>query len=175
MRSLSVFAIFVFVAAAGAVGLAQPQTPAPSVAPSASPAGETATASPAPAASPAAPTATPTPVYHFVYKATPAPNATPFPGPGAPEIDEVDLNDTTLVPPADIHARVLTNAAVVSVVAETMGQSLNFPRTAPGVFLLDAHVGDVPTFLRNRGFDVTFVATVTDGRTATVTLPLTIK
>jgi hypothetical protein len=121
------------------------------------------------------PTPAPTPQYRFVYRATPSPNTTPFPGPHAPEIDEIDLSDSTLVPPANIYGRILTNPEVVSVSAQTMGAVLNIPQQSPGVFGLSASIPSVPSFLRNRSFDVTFTATVSDGRTASVTLPLTIK
>jgi hypothetical protein len=146
------------------------QTPGPTASPS--PATETPIATATPLASPSA---TPTPTYRFIYRATPAPNTTPFPGPGAPEIDEIDLSDSTLVPPANIYGRVLTNPEVVRVTAETMGTELNIPQQSPGVFGLAASIPSVPNFLRNRSFDVTFTATVSDGRVASVTLPLTIK
>ncbi len=131
-----------------------------------------AAATPTPAGTPSP---SPTPVYKFVYKATPSPVTTPFPGPGAPEIDEIDLSDSTLVPPANIYGRVLTNTYVVSMSAETMGAQLSIPQTAPGVFSLAASVPDVPPFLRNRSFEVSFAATASNGRVATVTLQLMIK
>ena len=115
------------------------------------------------------------PTYRFVYRPTPSPNTTPFPGPNAPEIDEIDLSDATLVPPANIYGRVLTNPSVVTVTAETMGTTLTIPKVTPGVFGLSASIPDVPQFLRNRSFDVTFTATVSDGRIASVTIPLTIR
>jgi hypothetical protein len=149
---------------------ASAQTPAPGASPTAATETPIATASPI-----VSPTATPTPIYRFIYRATPAPNTTPFPGPGAPEIDEIDLSDSTLVPPADIYGRILTNPEVVKVTAETMGTELNIPQQSPGVFGLAASIPNVPNFLRNRSFDVTFTATVSDGRVASVTLPLTIK
>jgi len=123
----------------------------------------------------APPTPTPTPVYKFVYRATPAPESTPFPGPNAPAINEIDLNDAQLVPPSPLHVRVLTSEAVVSVAAETMGRSINIPQHETGEFLFDGYIPDVPSFLRNRTFDVQFVASVNDGRSATVTLPLTLR
>jgi hypothetical protein len=157
---------------------AQQTAPAPvaSGAPSVPTAPATPSASPSgvPAA-PATPVPTPTPQYRFVYRTPPSPVTTPFPGPGAPEIDEIDLSDATLTPPENIYGRILTSTSVIALTAETMGATLNIPKTAPGVFSLSASVPDVPRFLRNREFDVSFTATSIDGRTATVTLPLTIK
>ncbi len=149
---------------------ASAQTPVPAQTPP--PAAETPIATASPMTSPSA---SPTPTYRFIYRATPAPDTTPFPGPGAPEIDEIDLSDSTLVPPANIYGRILTNPEVVRVTAETMGTELNIPQQGPGVFGLAASIPNVPNFLRNRSFDVTFTATVSDGRVASVTLPLTIK
>jgi hypothetical protein len=149
---------------------ASAQTAAPEPSPSTAAETPIATASPS-----TSPLPSPTPVYRFIYRATPAPNTTPFPGPGAPEIDEIDLSDSTLVPPANIYGRILTNPEVVRVTAETMGTELNIPQQSPGIFGLAASIPNVPNFLRNRSFDVTFTATVSDGRVASVTLPLTIK
>lgn len=130
----------------------------------------------APSPSPApAPTATPTPLYKFVFRPTPAPIATPFPLPNAPEIDEIDLNDSSLVPPAPLHVRVLTSEPVISVTAETFGHAIAIPQRGTGLFLFDGYIPDVPGFLRNRTYDVQFTATVIDGRTASITLPLTLK
>lgn len=121
------------------------------------------------------PNASATPAYNFVYRATPSPGATPFPVPGAPSIDEIDLSDDTLVPPTIVRARVLTNIYVSTMTAETFGQVLAIPRVRPGVFALEASITDVPGYLRNHSFNVTFTASVTDGRTATITLPLSIR
>jgi hypothetical protein len=144
------------------------QSPAPASSPS--PETETPIATSAPTTAPSA-----TPAYRFIYRATPSPDTTPFPGPNAPEINEIDLSDSTLVPPANIYGRILTSISVVRVTAQTMGADLNIPQISPGVFGLSASVPDVPSYLRNRSFDVTFVATVADGRVASVTIPLTIK
>ena len=171
MRSQSAFgaAVFGLAILAGGVALASAQTAAPQASPA---------AAPAPSQSPVAPPAAsvaPTPMYRFIYRATPAPDTTPFPGPNAPEIQEIDLSDSTLVPPANIYGRILTSAAVVTLTAETMGTTLTIPKQSPGVFGLSASIPDVPAFLRNRSFDVTFTATVPDGRVASVTIPLTIR
>jgi hypothetical protein len=171
MRAHLAAATAILALALGASAMAQgtPQTAAPT--PQSSNAAPTAGPSPAPAS----PSPSPTPAYRFVYRATPSPVTTPFPGPNAPEIDEIDLSDSVLIPPENIYGRVLTNPAVVSVSAQTMGATLDIPKTAPGVFTLAASIPDVPQFLRNRSFDVSFTATTTDGRVATVTLELVIK
>ena len=171
MRShyVATFAALALASGASAVAFARPQ--------SASPAPQPQTSAPTPSASPVPAQAmpSPAPVYRFVYRATPSPVTTPFPGPNPPEIDEIDLSDATLVPPANIYGRVLTSASVATVDAETMGATIEIPKASPGVFLLSASVPDVPAFLRNRSFDVSFTATTPDGRVATVTLPLVIK
>jgi hypothetical protein len=130
-------------------------------------------ASPSPAAS-AAPVATALP-FRFIYRATPAPGTTPFPGPNAPQISEIDLSDSTIVTPGEIRVRVLTSDPVVSVTAETFGRTIPIPEAGRGVFLLDGYVPAVPEFLRNRSYDVNFTASVSDGRSTSVTLPLILK
>ncbi len=143
-------------------------------------ASQATTSAPAPFATPStepsvAPSPPATPGYHFVYVPTPSPDATPFAGPGGPEIREIDLGDQTLVTPGEVRVRVLTSREVVSVVARTLGREVGIPRQAPGEFALDTTVGRAPRFLRNQTFDVDFVAAVPDGRTATVTLLLGLK
>ncbi len=128
-----------------------------------------------PAASPAKPTAVATPTYGFVYKATPSPDVTPFPGPNPPAISEIDLSGATLVTPGTIRVRVLTSDAVVSVAAETFGSSIAIARSAPGIFTLEGYVPAVPAAFKNRQYDVTFTASSADGRTARVVLPLLLK
>ena len=126
-----------------------------------------------------APTAAPvpaaTPEYRFVYTPTPSPQSTPFPGPHAPQINEIDLNDQTLVTPGRLRVRVLTNYEVSTVVAKTMGYELAIPKVHSGVFAAEYDVPQAPGFLSNQTFNVDFVATVPDGRNTTVTLPLSLK
>jgi hypothetical protein len=131
-----------------------------------------ATAAPVPPATPA-PSATP--LYRFVFIPTPAPREAPPAQPGAPEIHEIDITDSTLYAPGDLHVRVLTNAPVVSVTAGTMGRDITIPGQRPGVFAFDGYIPNVPDFVRGRSFDVDFVASTADGRTTTVTLALVIK
>lgn len=116
-----------------------------------------------------------TPAYGFVFKPTPSPDVTPFPGPNPPAISEIDLSDSTLVTPGTIRVRVLTNDAVVSVAAETFGSSIPIARVASGTFTLEGYVPAIPSTYRNRVYDVTFTATAADGRNARVTLPLVLK
>lgn len=161
------------VVAALVVAQTTPPSPAPTDVPPAtvSPAAELS-----PSPSPwAAPDVSPSPAYHFVYRPTPSPVTTPFPLPNAPEIDEIDLNEAALVPPAPLHVRVLTNTSVVSVSAETFGRSIAIPQHDRGIFTFDGYIPNVPDFLRNRTYAVSFTAAAGDGRTASVTLPLTLK
>ncbi len=135
-------------------------------------------AAPTPIATPtvsAAPTMVATPAYNFVYRPAPAASPTPFPGPNPPEIDEIDVSDATIVAPSSVRVRVLTSAAVTSVTADTFGRTLSIPQERPGLFALAASVPDVPFFLKNRTYNIEFVAAVPDGRTARVTIPLTLR
>jgi hypothetical protein len=147
---------------------------APAVAPTPPP--PAPTPSPTAAATPnSAPTVAPTPQYRFVYRATPAPEATPFPGPGAPQILEIDLSDQYLLTPGRLDARVVTNPEVQSVTAETFGYTLEVPKIAPGLFGGSWNVGEVPAMVKNRLFDITIAATATNGRRAEVVLQLGLK
>ena len=155
---------------------AAPATTAPAATPiptpSASPT-DVPTETPVPTATPAQqPTAPPTPRYAFVYRASPQ----PIPPNDVPVIAEIDLNGNALTPPSPLHVRVLTSVAVVSVYAQTslsfMTRSIQIPKAQPGLFLFDGYIPDVPSFVRNHTFAVTFVATAANGTTANVTLPL---
>ena len=141
----------------------QEETPVP-------PAGTTPAAEQAAQAQPS-----PTPAYKFIWRPTPAPQATPYPGPDAPEIREIDLGDQTLVTPGELRVRVVTSRDVVSVTARTLGREIGIPRQDVGLFALSGMVPQVPAFLADRTYDVDFVAAVRDGRTAVVTLPLALK
>ncbi len=153
--------------------------PTPTVPPSTPAATPTTAPTFAPPARPAARSATPqplpTPAYNFVYRATPAPNGTSVPGPNPPQIDEIDLSDATIVTPGVIRVRVLTNDAVSTVTADTFGRTVTIPQEHTGLFALEATLPEVPFFLKNRRYDIEFVAAVPDGRTARVTLPLTLR
>jgi hypothetical protein len=132
-------------------------------------------ASARPSAQPSAKTATPAPLYRFIYVPTPSSIVTPFPGPRAPKILEIDLNDQTLVTPGDLRVRVLTSPDVSTVIARTWGYELAIPRVEQGTFAAQYTVPQVPAFLSGRSFDVDFVASVPDGRNSIVTLQLGLK
>jgi len=154
-----------------AVAGAQPAaTMTPSAAPPASPTAAPNTTPPQPAAS-----TTPMADYNFVYRPTPSPSATPVAAPGAPQIDEIDLSDATIVAPGTIRVRVLTSTAVTSVTADAFGRTMAIPQQQPGLFALVGTIPDVPFFLKNRVYNIEFVAAVPDGRTTRVTLPLTLR
>jgi len=130
-------------------------------------------ATPSPPNAKPAPTASP--LYHFIYVPTPSPVTTPFPGPRAPKIVEIDLNEQTLVTPGDLRVRVLTSPDVSSVIARAWGYELAIPRVELGTFAAQYTVPQAPAFLSGRSFDVDFVAAVPDGRTSIVTLQLGLK
>lgn len=156
------------------------QTPAPGAATPAPPATPVATPSPA-STPPLIPTfppslgATPGPVYNYVVRPGANAGSTPFPIPGTPEIIEIDVTDQTLAAPGPLHARVLTNDVVVSVVAEAYGYELDVPKSANGVFTFDGIIPIVPDAAKGKRFEVDVVATTKDGRTATVTLSFMLK
>ena len=129
---------------------------------------------PAPPATPR-PSPSPTPAFRFIFTPTPSPDSLSQRGAGAPEIREIDLSDQAIAVPGELRVRVVTNAEVVSVIASTMGRDIQIPEQAPGQFGFTSELSDVPAYLHNRTFDVDFVATSRDGRTTTVTLPLSLK
>jgi hypothetical protein len=133
--------------------------------------------SPAPAPSPSVlpepqPTPQPTPAYRYIYRPTPAGGDPPMSGPA---ILEIDLTDQVLVTPTDLNVRVVTTASVVSVTVQTLGRSLALPEVSPGLFGFSTTLRAVPASLRNRTFDVQFIAADPQGRSASVTLPLSLK
>jgi hypothetical protein len=110
--------------------------------------------------------------YGFVY--TPPLDAQAA-DPNAPRIIEIDLNDHILSAPGPVRVRVLTSAPVNSVIVSTMGRQLTVPQTAPGVFSADDQIPNIPFFLRNRTYNIQFIASTPYGRTTTVTLPITLR
>ena len=178
MRALA----FLLIAGAFAIGGAFGLSPPPSRLAQQQPAGESTSppapnveASARPSAQPSAKTATPAPLYRFIYVPTPSPIVTPFPGPRAPKILEIDLNDQTLVTPGDLRVRVLRTPDVSTVIARTWGYELAIPRVEQGTFAAQYTVPQVPAYLSGRSFDVDFVASVPDGRNSIVTLQLGLK
>ncbi len=168
----AIFALACCALAFASRGNAQQSVPAAS--PSAqvtAPATESPAASPLPPAT-TAPAVTPSPTYRFVFVPSPAPDAA---GSDAPRIREIDVTDSVLYAPCELHVRVLTSDAVVSVTAGTLGRDIAIPPRAAGIFAFDGYIPNVPDFVRNRAFDVAFVASAADGRATTVTLSLTLK
>ncbi len=115
------------------------------------------------------------PGYNYVYRPASAPSATPPAGPNPPQIAEIDVSDATIVTPGAIRVRVLTSTAVTSVIANTFGRTIAIPQQQPGIFALATSIPDVPFFLKNRTYNIEFVAAVPDGRAARVTVPLTLR
>jgi hypothetical protein len=141
------------------------------------------TASPAPSPSPTpgliptfAPSvvATATPVYNFVYRPSPAPDA-PAPLPGAPLILEVDVNDQTIAAPGPLHVRILTSDSIVSVAGEAYGYEVEIPRHGNGLFIFDGMIPEIPDAVKGKQFFVDVVGSTKDGRTTTITLPFMLK
>jgi hypothetical protein len=168
---------FAFAAALPAYAQTAPPSAAGTPAPSATPAAALAPASTPPLIPtfPPALGATPAPVYNYIYRPSPGAGATPFPIPGTPEILEIDVTDQTLAAPGPLHARIVTNDVVVSVVAQAYGYELDVPKTGHGIFTFDGIIPIVPDAAKGKRFDVDVVATTKDGRTATVTLSFMLK
>ena len=114
----------------------------------------------------------PTPLYRYIFIPSPAPEGAQQ---NAPQIREIDITNSVLYAPGELHVRVLTSNAVVSVTAGTLGHDITIPSHAAGVFAFDGYIPNVPDYARNRSFDVDFTASTADGRAATVTLSLTLK
>lgn len=153
---------------AAALTLAQvvPEGPTPGAP---SPAASSTTPSPA-----TAPNPQPTSAYRFIYRPGPQDSADPI-SPSAPAILEIDLTDQVILTPTVLNVRVLTTAPVVSVTAQTLGRSIVLPEVQPGLFGFSTTLGPAPGSLRNRSFDVLFIAADAAGHTATITLPLTLR
>ncbi len=163
-----------------------PPTPTASTAPEMGPASATPSAVPAipaPTAFPS-PTASPVPTptsspWGFVYLVPRATNgATATPVAGAPEILEFDLNAEPIVTPSDIRGRIVTSPEVVSVTVHVLGYNQAVPKVSPGTFAMEGHAPSIPFFLAPfiRGTKtLEIVATVADGRTATISLPIHIR
>jgi hypothetical protein len=136
-----------------------PATPAPAPASTTTPVPPT----PSPQAS-----ATPNPFGYIVA---------PAPGPsGAPQITEIALNDRVIHKGGMLLVRVTTSADVTAVVARTMGREIAIPQGAPGYFAGQEQMpSGIPFFLLNRTYQIEFVATTADGRSAVFTLPVRLE
>jgi hypothetical protein len=154
--------------------------PSPSPVPQPSPAPPATTQAPTPAP---APTSTTTPV-----PPTPAPQASatpslfnyvvePSPGPaGAPRFVQIALNDKVLHRGGMLLVRITTSPDVTAVIARTMGHEIGIPQGAPGYFAGQEQLpSSIPFFLLNRTYQVDFVASTADGRSATYSMPVRLE
>jgi hypothetical protein len=148
---------------------AAPPTPPPLSTPAASPAPQpvsTTTPVPAPPATPG-PVSSPTP-NPFTYVVAPQPGPS-----GAPRILEIALNDRVLHKGGMLLVRVTTSPDVTTLVARTLGHEIAIPLGSPGYFAGQQQLpSGIPFFLLGRDYQVEFVATTADGRTATYSLPI---
>jgi hypothetical protein len=155
------------------VALVQPApSPQPNAAPPTPPPLSTPAASPAPQ-----PGSTTTPIPGAPSSPTPNPFTyvvAPQPGPsGAPRILEIALNDRVLHKGGMLLVRVTTSIDVTGLVARTLGHEVVIPQGAPGYFAGQQQLpSGIPFFLLGRDYQVEFVATTADGRTATYSLPI---
>lgn len=128
--------------------------------------------SPIPSPTPGA-SSTPAP-YRFVYTPAPAPGASDPPA-DAPTILEIDLTDQTLLTPGPLNIRVLTNPPVTTVTLHALGRDIALPKTGAGQFSVDSELPSLPFWLKGKTYAVDFVAGVPDGRSAKVTIPVTLR
>jgi hypothetical protein len=151
------------------VALAATPSPQPTSAPA--PVSTTTPVPPAPTPTPV-PTAQPsTSPNLFGYVVAPSPGPT-----GAPRILEIALNDRVLHKGGLLLVRVTTTADVTAVVARTMGHEIAIPQGAPGYFAGQEQLpSGIPFFLLGRSYQVEFVATTADGRTASFSLPVRLE
>jgi hypothetical protein len=172
---LAVYVLPLIVALATAAPSPQPQPLPPPATPIATP---TAAPSPAATTTPVPPTPNPS--------ASPAPSSTPnlfsyvvdpTPGPsGMPQIIEIALNDRVMHKGGMMLVKVTTSTDVTSVKARTFGREIAVPQGAPGYFAGQEQLPDgIPFFLLNRTYQIEFVATTADGRSASFSLPLRLE
>ncbi len=135
-------------------------------------------ASPSPAPSPAAtttpvppspqPSTTPNP-FGYVVAPSPVPTA-------GPRIVEIALNDKVMHMGGMLLVKVTTSPDVTAIVARTMGRELGIPQAAPGVFAGQQQLpSGIPFWLLNRTYQIEFVATTADGRSASYTIPVRLE
>ena len=163
---LAVYALPLLIALAGGPPIPAPQpvpaaTAAPSASPSPAPAPTaTSTASPQPSASPA---------FAYVIVPTPGPS-------GAPQIVEIAVSERTAHPGRVITVRIKTSSDVAHVVARTMGQQLELPQTASGLFGGSQEMPHwIPFWFLHRTYDIVVVASTADGRSASWSVPVRLE
>ena len=119
------------------------------------------------------PAVTPSPAYRFVFVPSPAPDDENSDG---PRIREIDLTDSVLAAPGELHVRVLAAARPSSASPPERSVATSaFRRAGRASSAFDGYIPNVPDYARNRPFDVDFVASAADGRASTVTLSLSLK
>ncbi len=151
--------------------------PAPSPMPlpgPAAPATQTPAPQPASTTTPAPPTPTPQPsatpsLFNYIVAPAPGPS-------GAPQIVEIALNDRVIHKGGLLLVRVTTSADVTAVIARTMGHEIIVPQGAPGYFAGQEQMpSGIPFFLLNRTYQIEFVASTADGRSAAFTMPIRLE
>ncbi|HZO93427.1 MAG TPA: hypothetical protein VFB22_06620 [Candidatus Baltobacteraceae bacterium] len=145
-------------------------SPPPSAAPSGAPQTPGGPATPTPAATAPPPLASPSP-NPFRYVVAPA-----DPPASGPRIVQIALNDQTLHQGGPLMVRVTTSPDVTSVVARALGREIGIPESSPGIFAgMQQLPTGLPFFLLNRTYQVSFVATTADGRSASYTVPVRLE
>jgi hypothetical protein len=161
-----------FALGAAAQAVAQMSTPAPEPQPDVSAsAAPTATPSATPSASPTpAPTATPENPYKYVVEPTPDPNASA----GAPQIVRIEIIDKTVHIGGQFACRITTSLNVANLVISVEGHDISIPKAQDGLF---AGIQAIPSFIPPwflKTYQVTFNAVTSDGKKASMTIPITL-
>ena len=175
--------------------LPAPVTPAPVATALPTPPVPIATTTPTPPALPSPipspspnpiPSPSPSPVPTMSPSPAPSPSASaspfayivdPEPGPsGAPRIMEIALNDRILHRGGMLLVKVTTSADVTTLIARAMGHEIGIPLMAPGIFAGQQQLPDgIPSFLLNRNYQVEFVASTVDGRSASFSVQIRLE
>jgi hypothetical protein len=148
--------------------------PAPSPLPLPGPAAQNATPAPSPAstATPAPPTPQPSPspnLFNYIVAPSPGPSS-------GPQIVEIALNDRVIHKGGLLLVRVTTSTDVTAVIARTMGHEIIVPQGAPGYFAGQEQMPSaIPFFLLNRTYQIEFIASTADGRSAVYTMPIRLE
>ncbi|MGA3037286.1 MAG: hypothetical protein ABSE64_07340 [Vulcanimicrobiaceae bacterium] len=161
---------------AAAQAVAQMSTPAPepqpdvsaSAAPSATPSPTpTATTATSPAPSPTATSENP---YKYIVEPTPDPSASA----GAPQIVRIEIIDKIVHIGGQFACRITTSLNVVNLVISVEGHDISIPKAQDGLF---AGIQAIPSFIPPwflKTYQVTFNALTSDGKKATMTIPITL-
>lgn len=97
-----------------------------------------------------------------------------LPPDAAPQIIDVDVNETTVSPGDRVFGRVVTSSNVASVEARIGGYSVSLEKVGVGRFELAYKIGPLPWFVHG-GFTMQVIARNTRGASVSRAIPLTVR